>query len=271
MDSCSLEYEYAHCLYHAKHYIFYHIPFLPDRDYAYVTDWQDEIEKRPLPFVTCPCHHCNGTYLRHADNAYGLAVNEEFSSFLMMKPEARELQRSVHGLWLKTDRRRIQFGRTWTPRLYICQETRAEKGSEYAFPFMQSGKIIAVPHIFRFDRQNDHYIAAVAMPDYSLETGAGQISLHGNVELDIWKNRKPFAVYKLIEYDDIKPFDDPYQAGPRSRMTPDGMIHLEFSSELKFAIPIFSDKAKVIPKKLKKDLSRISVPVCPSWQRKMAA
>ena len=250
-ETYSFEHECAHCLYHAKHYIFYHIPFLPDRDHAYVSEWQDDIETRPLPFQTCPCGHCNGTSLHEAENDYQLAVNDEFSSFLMMKPELRELQRSVHGLWLKTDRRRIQFGRTWTPRLYICEESRAKGDPESAIPYLQSGKIITIPHIFRFDRKNDHYIAAVAMPDDSLECGMAKYDICGNVELHIWKNRKPFAVYKLIEYNDIPPLDDPYRDGPRSRMDANGVIHLEFSSELKFAIPVFSNKAKVVPKVIK--------------------
>lgn len=247
----NLEYDSAHCLYHAKHYIFYHIPFLPDQDHAYVSDWQDEIENRPPPFQTCPCRSCNGSHLNTALRSCDLAVNEEFGAFLMMKPEARELQRSVHGLWLETDRRRIQFGRTWTPRLHICEETRAENKFEYAFPYLESGKYIAVPHIFRFDRKNDHYIAAVAMPGYGLEAYVGKYDLHGCVELHIWKNRKPFAVYKLVEYNNISPWDDPYRDGPRSSMDVDGVIHLVFSPELKFAIPIFTDKAKVVPKVIK--------------------
>ena len=246
-----LEYGCAHCLYHAKHYIFYHIPFLPDRDHAYVSDWQDEIENRPPPFQTCPCRSCNGSQLNMALRSYDLAVNEEFGAFLMMKPEARELQRSVHGLRLETDRRRIRFGRTWTPRLHICEETRAENKSGYAFPYLQSGKQIAVPHIFHFCGKKAHYIAAVALPGCGLEACAGKYDLHGCVELHIWKNRKPFAAYKLVEYNGIPPWDDPYPDGPRSRMDADGMIHLEFSPELKFDVPIFSDKAKVVPKVIK--------------------
>ena len=245
------EYECAHRLYHAKHYIFYHIPFLPDRDHAYVSEWQDEIEKRPFPFQTCSCASCNGTFLKEAEDDYHSAVNEELGSFLMADPGARELQRSVHGLRLKTDRRRIQFGRTWTPRTYICEESRAKGAAEYAFPYMESGKIVTIPHIFRYDCGNDHYIAAVAMPDYSLETGPDKHDIRGNAELHIWKNRKPFAVYKLLEYDGILPFDDPSPEGPRSRMDADGVIRLEFPPDSKFAIPIFSDKAKVVPKVIK--------------------